>query len=803
VVRLLILGVTAYIGLMVAFFIPALIAALMKTIWQVVDSVVTQAFRYGSFLELIPLTIITLFGSLLVITGALVILLPYIVSYFLAKSVRASWYELLPKMGKKTLIGSIAATYILLIFVVLFSSWQGTVTPLLTSLEKIQEKTTFEDREKIAERLFPQEKKVTQAITDGQNAYARYLFVKEDESVAQMYAEIFNQSSDTFILLQGMFNLVAYPFMYNGPRIEYNSPLYMNYQYVYGKDIDGYDSSNYTYKAVKLKKREVTTTSVAHNLFAKITITEEYQNETYSNQEVLYEFSLPNNSVVTDLKLGANLENEGIIAPRGAAWRIYQGELNKQRDPALLEQTGPREYRLRVFPIPSKIVGTKREDNLKAQFTYLTPLTSQGYALPAYTLEQNIDTKTAVHTGTRDQKTIPLNADTKIIPRDDAQNILCSTGTSQIAIKTASTSATLQLTKGNCPDQKLQVVGKNIAIYYDVSAKRKDSTQWEQITKLQKEEIIKNNTVDLYLFNDLVGEKTTLTPTEALTHPIYFGTQHAQNLLAVVPAIYDTVIILSNKDFPLHEGTIFFKDPQKTKRTIYIISDDQKYPALTQSHINDLYQSNYNFVDSITEALLIDQKTKDRDPARPVIATTPYWTLTQGEINEVAEVSTDEDLKAFLAAKDIENQMRIYIGSLDQNRALADTLYREGQQDHIVTPLSSLIALVNETQKQNLIYESEKFDKYTDNNTPPGTSGSIRLPINTQFGFTTSPFSSSLGQSLDVSAPNGSSPYGFTSMGNAYSSIFNLFIFANAIIIGLAAITFGIKYLKQRRMIRN
>lgn len=39
------------------------------------------------------------------------------------------------------------------------------------------------------------------------------------------------------------------------------------------------------------------------------------------------------------------------VAPRGAAQAVYRNETRVIRDPALLEQIGPRQYRLRIFPI--------------------------------------------------------------------------------------------------------------------------------------------------------------------------------------------------------------------------------------------------------------------------------------------------------------------------------------------------------------------------------------------------------------------------------------------------------------------
>ncbi|NIM48581.1 MAG: PEP-CTERM sorting domain-containing protein, partial [Gemmatimonadales bacterium] len=39
------------------------------------------------------------------------------------------------------------------------------------------------------------------------------------------------------------------------------------------------------------------------------------------------------------------------VSPRGAAQALYRNEVRYARDPALVEQIGPRQYRLRIFPV--------------------------------------------------------------------------------------------------------------------------------------------------------------------------------------------------------------------------------------------------------------------------------------------------------------------------------------------------------------------------------------------------------------------------------------------------------------------
>lgn len=105
----------------------------------------------------------------------------------------------------------------------------------------------------------------------------------------------------------------------------------------------------------------------------RTTITYEFQNTSTTNQEVVFRFILPDaESVMTDLKLGLNLEYAGIIAPRGAASKVYQDSLRRNTDPALLEQTGPVSYRLRVFPVLSTS-DTKTQGRQRVQLVYVSP----------------------------------------------------------------------------------------------------------------------------------------------------------------------------------------------------------------------------------------------------------------------------------------------------------------------------------------------------------------------------------------------------------------------------------------------
>jgi len=88
---------------------------------------------------------------------------------------------------------------------------------------------------------------------------------------------------------------------------------------------------------------------------ATIKLQEVLRNRTTQRLETLQYFTLPEDAVVTGLWLSDSEADPEMfsyqVAPRGAAQQVYKEEVQRRVDPALLELVGPRQYRLRVFPI--------------------------------------------------------------------------------------------------------------------------------------------------------------------------------------------------------------------------------------------------------------------------------------------------------------------------------------------------------------------------------------------------------------------------------------------------------------------
>lgn len=94
---------------------------------------------------------------------------------------------------------------------------------------------------------------------------------------------------------------------------------------------------------------------VEHGDWAEVELYEVYENQTLRQQEIVYYFSLPESAVITGVWLGNSADRDQRfayrVAPRGAAQATYQSQVRRNIDPALVEQIGPSQYRLRVYPV--------------------------------------------------------------------------------------------------------------------------------------------------------------------------------------------------------------------------------------------------------------------------------------------------------------------------------------------------------------------------------------------------------------------------------------------------------------------
>lgn len=90
----------------------------------------------------------------------------------------------------------------------------------------------------------------------------------------------------------------------------------------------------------------------------------------YSNNplEVVYNFELPEGSIVSDLWLWIGDKiSKGKVLDVWTASQIYESIVNRRQDPAILKKIGTKSYQLRVYPMG-------KNETRKVRITYLAPV---------------------------------------------------------------------------------------------------------------------------------------------------------------------------------------------------------------------------------------------------------------------------------------------------------------------------------------------------------------------------------------------------------------------------------------------
>ena len=253
------------------------------------------------------------------------------------------------------------------------------------------------------------------------NAYLypyRYLStVRESNSIRVMYRDAFGLPEATCQWLQDSYNLLISPFLYQGSSQDsdkaaklyaqfFDTPIQkaerkaVRHALQSTAIIDDAKAGvlNIDQKKVWLKQQQVTVEE--HGNWADIELHEVYENQTFDVEEIFYYFSLPESAVITGLWLGDddNLATRFPfkVATRGAAQKVYNSQVRRVRpvDPALLEQVGTRQYRLRAFPVPSKLRVRERRNSRPTQMhlwlTYKVMQQDGEWKLPHLQEQRNI-----------------------------------------------------------------------------------------------------------------------------------------------------------------------------------------------------------------------------------------------------------------------------------------------------------------------------------------------------------------------------------------------------------------------------
>ncbi len=323
---------------------------------------------------------IVLGGLLFIFTGTLFVLLPIVVPWLYAQT----WWRGNRGIGHMPAFAILVAVF-MVIGLSLFATDKQPQAKAFALLE------TNPTNPADAMALLDQSDEIRAGLLNSYLARTRYLSaLNELDHIRWIYEDAYNVSFDRGLAIQQRYEVIARPFLYH-PVEPLDPPRSQNQRWNQGSRlIDEPEHAAELYekffdepinegekeavvravrttwdpnraqtawqavddREVWLKEQNLTHTNLNHGIHS-FELHEVYSNQTAIRQEVVYYFSLPESAVVTGVWLGDENGKQFAyqVAPRGAAQQVYQEQVRRRIDPALVEQIGPRQYRLRVFPI--------------------------------------------------------------------------------------------------------------------------------------------------------------------------------------------------------------------------------------------------------------------------------------------------------------------------------------------------------------------------------------------------------------------------------------------------------------------
>ena len=761
----LMLLASIYAAIWIAFYAVPLAAAALQFIWdtllnlpQFISDLSKDLFRL--FLDSLIWVPFSILGFLLLLfTSTLFVLTPIVVPYLSARAWWQSLKSMLDNQGwvKTALLMSLVLVVCFGVFFWANRQPQHEAFALLdTPPGSIEEANSLLDQQN--------------AIRDGLlNAYLapfRYLSAfGEVYHVRWLYRDIFGMRETDAVQVQNLYEQVASPLLYTPVEAKDRSSRSDNvafrtepqeaarlYQRFFDQTIvEGErqqivhavrntwsaDQAESAWQAID--DREIYLLEQAlqiqeHGDWAEVELYEVYQNQTSDRQEVIYYFNLPESAVLTGVWLG-NSANRGQrfeyqVAPRGAAQAVYRNETRALRDPALLEQIGPRQYRLRVFPVlPVRM--TWNEDRTRSLveeaptlhmwLTYQTMAAEQNWPMPRLALKRNVfwdkDTERSINGNPMNN-----NIDAWLPPFIPAADPI-TPQTHRVDLPTGQQVLAVPVSQANLPALP---AGLRLAAVLDRSHSM--TTYADQIpTELARLQELTgaDASIDVYLtsspyrgeppsrvrFSDLAADEI-----------VYYGGQNAAELISQFEElrsgeIYDAVLVFTDgSGYELGENEIEVPIPAAPVWMVHLSGnlplgyDDDTLQAIQASGggvVGDLDQALSRLAIGLTQG----QNSPQVEFVSSDLLDGYLWTVLPVNDIEGEALSQEPGFAAFAARRLILAEMQRYRGELSQISTL-DQLHALAQQYSIVTPYSSMIVLVNFEQQHLLDHLAEGSDRY-------------------------------------------------------------------------------------------
>jgi len=661
-----------------------------------------------------------------VLLGAALFLLPYVITYWLLKKLFIAYAESKklvfrtnPLLSSLTGAAVLGLFFILLVLSSLTPSMGKYGESLILLAQANDSYTTLATRasslvghrEEVRDRLYNE-------FASGQN----YIFDQRD------IGYVFDN-----VVLQTYAQIVLFPFTSSGGSSEYGergSAYMLGYERAYGEAYR--QSFNNTgsrpLKQVQHLSRDVLVDSGQSPFLAEVTITDSFSTFVDQDQEIVFEFSLPENAVITNLLLGPALQHQGQIAPRGAAEQVYVEQVQRNIDPALLEQVGPRQYRLRVYPIPAsnELAEIRRGESIegeiqRVQFTYLVMRDTRGIPLPIYSEAFNILSTETIYSANLDGKQVDMASNATHVSDEQTISALC-TSAQRIPMNLSQTfTATLVIGDDACiSDVELLAATTNqkIQIFLDTSYKNRDGKLDVLLTQLKNvpATFYANNTVELTLHGESVAESVVLSGPQDIPSQaelLFFGQSDLRAAVGTIARDTDIVVLLSGMSLPGGEWKMLSPLVNKHLIILHTPGDIPSYGPSADTWFASAASLTVStdVMHSLRASLL-----RKQTPATTYMNSGEYWYL---QLEQNLSITGSSSSSSVVSAPSVHNSLlqkvavRAYITHLLKSSWSKDYVYQQAVSAGIVTPLSSYIALVNQAQQDRLNILSGDGDRYT------------------------------------------------------------------------------------------
>ncbi len=718
-----------YLGVVLLFYAIPAAASIIGWIGSFIIWVVSfqwvedfwQALTYGGYLWWF-----SFWGSLFLLlfgfTSTIFLGMPFAVTSLYVNSGQRVLRVFAQQYGKtKTIFGGV--TVVSLWIILLFSFNQQPQVKAFELLEQVPQNR---------QELLASSDIIRQGLVNANLYPYRYLSTIEDNN--HIYA-IYNNlglPKSTSLFLQDRYNQLLSPFLYEGSRkdVQKSAQLYAEFfdvplQKAERKSVRHALQStsivdqakagllNIDQKKVWLEKQEVKIDP--HGDWADIEIHEVYQNKTNNVEEILYYFSLPETAAITGLWLGEsnNLDQRFPfqVSPRGAAQEVYNSQVQRTRpiDPALLEQVGPGQYRLRAFPVPPQLSLREVRDGssqpkMHLWLTYQVMKQEQGWALPKLAEKRNIFwTKNTERIRNGNKVRSFANAWIEDFWSDNQQE---NRKSHQINLEAGYTVTVQPLSNQDYSLPK----NKKYALILDTSYSMVSHSKEVQETFDWLQKKLSNNDLDLYLTDAEAKRAKRLDDLNSLdTNKLsFFGSMQTQDMLKQFQLLrngsdYDAVLIVTDEgSYELSDDN---QDIPEIKSPLWMIHLGGKLPrAYDDATLQTIQNSNGGVANDMPTVMkrLATEEVNDSS-----VVDGYSWLVEKSNLEIILTSNNIEPLAARQLVYNLSHQ--------DKNQlslTKLDSIHQIAKDYGIVTPYSSMIVLVNDQQRQLLKEAETKSDRF-------------------------------------------------------------------------------------------